>query len=331
MKAIVYTAYGPPEVLHLAEIEKPTPKPNEILVKVRARPVSSGDLFARNFGAISPREFPMPAALWLPSRLEIGLRKPRKTVLGSEFAGEVEAVGSEVTTFDVGDAVFGYLGSNFGAYAEYICVKADGLVTAKPENLGYEEAAGVAYGAITAWNLLRKVDIAPGQNVLVNGASGGIGTYAVQLAKHHFGAEVTGVCSTPRVNLVKMLGADHVIDYTWVDFTEGDETYDLVFDTAGKSSFETVKRVLAPNGRYLLAAFKMKQVWQMLWTWLFGSQKVICALSIESRDVLEFVAGLAAAGTIQSVVDACYPLEQAAEAHRYIEDGHKKGHVILTS
>lgn len=329
MKAIVYTEYGPPDVLHLQEVEKPTPQDNELLIKVHAAPVNFGDLTARNFKAISPRKFNMPFLFWLPARISFGFSKPKKKILGSEFAGEIEAVGKAVKQFKKGDSVFGYPGMNFGAYAEYLCMPEDGLVALKPPQISYEEAAAIPYGALTALNLLRKVNIQPGQKVLINGASGGIGSYAVQLAKH-FGAEVTGVCGTPRMELVKALGADKVMDYTREDFTRSSEKYDLIFDILGKSSFSACKRVLKPEGRYLLASFKMKQLFQMLWTSRMGGQKVICALSTEKKEDLLFIKELIEAGKIKSIVDRCYPLEQAADAHRYVETGHKQGSVVVT-
>ncbi|MBZ0299780.1 MAG: NAD(P)-dependent alcohol dehydrogenase [Anaerolineae bacterium] len=330
MKAVVYTEYGPPEVLQLQEVEKPTPKDNEVLIRIQATPVNYGDVLARNFGKISPRQFNMPFLLWFPARIAIGVRKPRIRILGAEFSGEIEAVGQAVTRFKIGDQVFGYLGQSFGANAEYLCMPEDGMVAIKPANLSFEEAAALPYGGMTALNLLRKVNIQRGQKVLINGASGGIGSAAVQLAKHHFGAEVTGVCSTPRLELVKSLGADKVIDYTKEDFTKSGETYDLIFDVLGKSSFRHWRSALKPNGVYLLASFKMKHLFQMLRTSISGSQKVLCALSFEKPEDLRFVRELAEAGKIRSVIDRCYPLEQTAEAHRYYEEGHPQGKVVIT-
>jgi NADPH:quinone reductase-like Zn-dependent oxidoreductase len=329
MKAIVCAKYGPPEVLQLKEVVKPTPRDNQILIRVHATSINFGDLMARNFKAISPRQFNMPFLFWLLAKISFGLRKPKITILGSEFAGEVEAAGKAVTRFKPGDPVFGYLGQSMGAYAEYCCVPENGVLAIKPANMTYEEAAVVPYGAIMALNLLRKVNIQPGQKVLIHGASGGIGSAAVQIAKL-FGAEVTGVCGTPRLEFVKSLGADRVIDYTKEDFTQNGETYDLIFDILGKSSFSRCQNSLNQNGRYLLASFKAKQLLQMLWTSMSGSKRVICAMAPGSVEDLNSVKELIEAGKIKAVIDQCYPMEQAAEAHRYVEKGHKKGNVIIT-
>jgi NADPH:quinone reductase-like Zn-dependent oxidoreductase len=329
MKAIVYTKYGSPDVLHLEEIIKPAPKDNEILIRNHATSVNFGDLMARNFKAISPRKFNMPFFFWLPARLAVGFSKPRNHILGSEFAGEVESVGKLVTRFQPGDQVFGYLGQSMGAYAEFFCMPENGVVAIKPTHLTYEEAAILPYGAIMALNLLRKANLQPGQKVLINGASGGIGSAAVQIA-NYLGAEVTGVCGTPRLNFVSSLGAAKVIDYTKEDFTRSGETYDLIFDILGKSSFSHCQNSLKQNGLYLLASFKERQLLQMLWTSKSGSKRVICALASESVEDLNSVKELIEAGWIKTVIDRRYSMEQAVEAHRYVEEGHKKGSVVIT-
>jgi NADPH:quinone reductase-like Zn-dependent oxidoreductase len=329
MKAVVYTEYGPPDVLQLKEVEKPAPKDNEILIRIHATSVNTGDLWARNFREITPHKFTMPFLVWLPARIYFGFTKPKRNILGNEFAGEIEAIGKDVTLFKKGDQVFGYRGQSMGANAEYLCMRENELVAIKPANMTYEEAAAVPGGGITALNLLRKVHIQRGQKVLINGASGSIGSAAVQFAKY-FGAEVTGVCSTPRLEFVKALGADKVIDYTREDFTKNGETYDLIFDILGKSSFSSCKNSLKQNGIYLLASFKSKQLYQMLWTSTTHGKKVICALSFENPKDLIFIKELVEAGKIKSIIDRCYPLEQTAEAHRYVEKGYKTGSVIIT-
>jgi NADPH:quinone reductase-like Zn-dependent oxidoreductase len=331
MKAIVYTEYGPPDVLQLKEVEKPTPKDNEILIRIYATSVTYGEVMVRNLRKITPRNFNMPLPLLPLNWMMFGFRKPKITILGAELAGEIESVGKDVTRFGKGDQVFGYRGMSMGAYAEYLCMPEDGSVAIKPANMTYEQAAVVPYGAMIALNLLRKVNIQPGQKVLVNGASGGIGSAAVQLAKSHFGAEVTGVCSTPRLEFVKSLGADKVIDYTKEDFTQSGETYDLIFAILGKKlSFSRCKSSLSENGRYLLASFGMIQLFQMLWTSMIGSKKVICAMAGESHEDLIFIKELIEAGTIKAAIDKSFPLEQTAEAHRYVEEGHKKGRIAIT-
>lgn len=328
MKAIVYNEYGSPDVLKLSELDKPTPKDNEVLIRVRATTVNFGDTMARNFKAVSPREFNMPFILWLLTKIAFGLQKPNITVLGSELAGDVEAVGKNVTRFKKGDRVFGYPGSNFGAYAEYICMPENGTLAHKPVNLGYEEAATLPYGTIMALHLLRKMNLRPGQKVLINGASGAIGSAAVQIAKQ-FGAEVTGVCGTPRLEFVKALGADKVIDYTRQDFSQNGETYDLIFDILGKADFSRCKKSLTPNGVLLYASFKSKQLLEMLWSARFSKQKVVCAIAPGSLEDLLAIKELVEAGKIKSLVDKRFPLEQAAEAHRYVESGNKKGNVVI--
>jgi NADPH:quinone reductase-like Zn-dependent oxidoreductase len=271
----------------------------------------------------------MPFLFWLLAKISFGLNKPKITTLGNELAGEIEAVGKEVKRFKKGDRVFGYPGQSFGAYAEYLCMPEDGVLAIKPANMTYEEAAVVPYGAIMGLNLLRKMNIQSGQKVLINGASGGIGSAAVQIAKY-FGAEVTGVCGTPRLEFVRSLGADKVIDYTKEDFTQNGETYDLIFDILGKGSFLKCKRSLNLNGVLLYASFKMKQLFQMFWTSRAGGKKVICAIAPGSIEDLISVKELIEAGKIKAIIDRCYPLEQTAEAHRYVEQGHKKGNVVIT-
>ena len=329
MKAIVYTEFGSADVLQLKEVGKPAPKDNEVLIRVHATPVSYGDLLARNFKNVSSSEFNMPLPLLPLSRMQFGFSKPKVNILGSEFAGEIEATGKDVTLYKAGDQVFGYLGQRMGAYAEYLCMPEDGLLSIKPASMSYVEAAAVPYGAIIAASLLRKGNIRKGHKVLINGASGGIGSAAVQLARY-YGAEVTGVCSTPKLEYVKSLGAEHVIDYTREDFTQNGESYDLIFDILGRSSFSRCKNSLKQNGIYLLASFKMKAVFQMLWTKIAGNKKVICTLANEKADDLFFIHELIEAGKYKSIIDKCFPLEQAAEAHRYVESGLKKGNVVLT-
>jgi NADPH:quinone reductase-like Zn-dependent oxidoreductase len=329
MKAITYKKYGSPDVLKLKEVEKPTPKDNEVLIRIYASNVNYGDLTARNFANISARKFNMPALLLLPAKMSFGMKTPKKQILGSEFAGKIEEIGKDVRSFKKGDEVFAYNGMNMGGNAEYICMAEEGMVGLKPENMSYEEASAIPYGGTMALSLLRKVNIRKGQKVLINGASGGIGSIAMQLAKH-FGAEVTGVCSTPRTDYVKSLGADKVIDYTKEDFADSGETYDVFFDILGRRSFSDVKSSLTENGCYLLASFKMRHLLAMLRTKFGGNKKVICAMASENRNDLTLLKELAEAGKLKSIIDKSYPLEKTADAHRYVEEGHKKGNVVIT-
>jgi NADPH:quinone reductase-like Zn-dependent oxidoreductase len=325
MKAIVYTEFGPPDVLQLKEVEKPTPKDNEVLIRVYATSVTAGDVNARGFVAVPP-------GLGLLARLMLGLRKPKRTILGGDLAGEIEAVGKDVRLFKEGDQVFGIDGSGSGAYAEYKCMPEEGALAIKPANMTYEEAAAIPFGATAALYFLRdKGNIQSGQKVLINGASGSVGTAAVQLAKN-FGAEVTGVCSTTNLELVKSLGADKVIDYTKEDFTQSGETYDVIFDTVRKSSFSRSKRSLKQNGFYLAVAGGLDALIQMLWTSMIGSKKVVFGggSACERKEYLIFLKELIEAGKIKAVIDRRYPLEQTAEAHRYVDKGHKKGNVVIT-
>ena len=329
MKAITYTEFGSPDVLQLREIAKPAPKDNEILVRIHATRVNYGDMLARRFGSVTTKEFNMPGILLLPSRMDFGIRKPKKLILGNEFSGVVEAVGKDVKRLKAGDAVFGYRGPSFGTYAEYLCMPESGLVTHKPFNMSFEEATLIPYGALTALSHLKKVNIQPGQKVLVNGASGGIGSAGVQLAKY-FGAEVTGVCGTRKQAFVQALGADKVIDYTKEDFTENGKTYDLIYDILGRSSFEKSQSSLTPKGILLYASFKTKQLIQMMQTSKSTGKKVICTFSSENLDDLNFIKDLVEAGKFKTVIDKRFPLEETAEAHRYYESGKNTGNVVIS-
>lgn len=321
MKAIVYTKYGPPDVLQLKEVEKPKPKDNEVLIRVYATTVTATECtFRRGKPFIS--------------RLYTGFIRPKNTKLGEEFAGEIEAVGKEVKLFKEGDQVFGTC-TGYGSYAEYICLPEEGTTLAlKPANLTYEEAAASCDGALTALPFLRDTGkIKSGQKVLINGASGSIGTFAVQLAKY-FGAEVTGVCSTTNLEMVESIGADKVIDYTKEDFTKIGQTYDIIFDTVGKTSFSRCKGSLKQNGIFLEAAIEVAILPQVLLTSMMGSKKAMIAAtgmrsaSERTKDLI-FLKEIIEAGKIKPVLDRRYPLEQIVEAHRYVDKGHKKGNVVI--
>ena len=311
MKAVMCTGYGPPDVLQLRQAEKPAPKDHEVLIKVRATTVHRGDVRIRSFD--------VPRGQRFLARLVLGFTRPKNPILGMELAGVVEGVGKDVTLFKPGDEVFGFTGWGLGAYAEYVCLREkprravtkDGMLATKPANMTFEEAAaGAATGGVTALRVLRTANIERGQKVLIYGASGSVGTYAVQLAKS-FGAHVTGVCGTANLELVRSLGADRVIDYTQQDFTEGDETYDVVFDAVGKLSPARARRPLSKAG-------------------------VSLNVNKDSRSKggspadLTFLKELIETGKVRTVIDRRYPLEEIVEAHTYVEKGHKKGHVVVT-
>jgi NADPH:quinone reductase-like Zn-dependent oxidoreductase len=318
MKAIVCTKYGPPEVLQLKEVEKPTPKENEVLIKIHATTVASGD--------VRMRSFTWAPWFWLPGRIMFGLLRPRRTIPGNELAGEIEAVGKNMTRFKVGDQVYGIIWnvSFGGANAEYICLP-ENEVAIKPANMTYEEAAAAPIGGLTALVLLRKGKIQRGQKVLIVGASGSVGTFAVQLARH-FGAEVTGVCSTANIEMVKSLGADKVIDYTKEDFTKSGQTYDIIFDAVMKTSFSRCKNSLTPRGVLITVDWPLLQA---LWTSMVGRRKVVLGIANRIEDLI-FLRELIEEGKVKSVIDRCYPLAQTAEAHRYVETAHKKGNIVIT-
>jgi NADPH:quinone reductase-like Zn-dependent oxidoreductase len=300
MKAVVCTKYGAPEVLQIREVATPTPKDDEIRIRIRATTVSVADVRIRSFN--------VPAQAWIPARLFLGVRAPRKPIFGSELAGDVEAVGSLVTRFKVGDAIFApTLDEGFGGYAEYRCLPETSALAIKPANISYEEAAAVPIGGITALRFLKKGNIQNGHNVLIYGASGSVGTFAVQIAKH-FGAQVTGVCSTANVELVRSLGADYVIDYTRTDFAASGQRFDLIFDAVGKTTKAQRQQALAPSGSFVTVV---------------GNTEI-------TQENLDALKEMIEAGAIRVVIDRSYPLEQIVEAHRYVDMGHKKGNVVIT-
>jgi NADPH:quinone reductase-like Zn-dependent oxidoreductase len=318
MKAMVFTKYGPPDVLHIKEVGKPVPKDKEVLIKIYATSVTSGDVRMRKADPFAIRFFN-------------GLAKPKKiNVLGNELAGEIEAVGKDVKLFKKGDQVFGQAGLTLGTNAEYICLSEDGALAIKPAKLTYEEAAVIPFGGNTSLHFLRKGNIKSGQKVLIFGASGSLGVSAIQLAKY-FGAEVTGVCSKENIELVKSLGADKVIDYTKDDFTRNGPVYDIVYDTLGKSSFSGCVRSLKKNGIYLRAVnLSLPPIIQGIWTSFTTSKKVIGGIAAERKENLIFLKEVIESGKLKPVIDKRYPLEQLVAAHEYVEKGHKKGNVAIT-
>ena len=323
MKAIVWTKYGPPDVLQLKEVEKPTPKDNEVLIRIYATTVTAGDTELRSLKFSLLLRFLM--------RLGFGFKRPGKkyNILGMELAGEIESVGKDVKLFRKGDQVFAATEEGFGAYAEYICLPEEGAVAIKPANMTYDEAAAVPFGGDTALHYLRKGNIQSGQEILINGAGGSIGTMAVQLAKL-FGAEVTAVDSTEKLDMLRSIDADKVIDYTQENFTKNGETYDVVFDVVGKSSFSGCISSLKKNGFYLIANPKLSLIIRGIWTSKTSSKNVITGLPKQRVEDLIYLRELIKAGKLKSVIDRRYPLEQTAEAHRYVETGEKKGNIIIT-
>jgi len=324
MKAIVCTKWGTPDVLQLREVEKPVPKGDEVLIKIFATTVTAGDCEIRGF-KINPM-------IWLTMRIAFGFRGPRKKILGQDLAGEIEAVGKFVKLFKKGDQVFGSTGMGFGAYAQYRCLRQNATLAIKPANMTYEEAATVPTGGLNALSFLLRANIQSGQKILINGAGGTIGTIAIQLAKN-FGAEVTGVDSTGKLDMLRSIGADQVIDYTKEDFTKSGQSYDFIFDVVGKGPFSGCIRSLKKNGLYLLANPRQLHIIRGIWTNMISSKKVIFPASgMDTEDLTEdliYLKELIEEGKIKTVIDKRYPLEQTAEAHRYVETGQKAGNVII--
>lgn len=321
MKAVVYEQYGPPDVLEFREIEKPTPKDNEVLIKVSVTTVTVADSRVRGFI--------VPPSYWLPARIALGMTKPKNAILGMELAGEIESVGKDVTRFKPGDQVFAStIEHGFSAYAEYKCLPEDGLLAKRPASVTCEQATTLPIGGRTALYFLREANIQPGQKVLIYGASGSVGTFAVQLARY-FGAEVTGVCSSANLELVKSLGADRVIDYTQEDFTQNGETYDVIFDTVGKASYTGCLKSLKKDGTYLQAMASPGIELRMRWTAMTSGKKLVGGGPPPKSEDLVFLKELVETGKIKPVIDRVYPMEQIVEAHRYVDKGHKKGNVVI--
>lgn len=316
MKAIAWTNYGSPEVLKLIELEKPTPKKDEVLIKIHASSVTAGDCRLR--------AFKVPIGFWLPTRLVFGLTKPRNKISGMDISGEVESVGSEVTQFNPGDLVYGTTGMKLGANAEYTCLSESAALVAKPNNSNHQQAVAVIFGGMTAIHFLKdKASLQRGQKVLINGASGAVGTAAIQLA-NYLGAEVTAVCSTANIDLVKSLGATAVIDYSKNDVTQQNETYDVILDTVGNLSVAQCKQQLTEQGKAILINTGLLTNLSSLFR-----RDLICGVAAETKENLNFLRARVEAGDIKAVIDRSYPLEQTAEAHRYVDTGRKKGNVVI--
>ena len=325
MRAALHTAYGPASLLQVTDVEKPLPAAHQVLIKIRATTVSTGDCNVRNFTFV-------PRSMAPVARLMFGIRKPwRPRILGTQLAGEVEAVGKLVTRFKIGNRIVASTGMAAGGHAQYACLPEDGTLAIKPERLSWEEAVAIPFGADAALYYLRDLaKIQPGQALLVVGASGSIGTAAVQLGKH-FGARVTGVCSGRNAGLVKSLGADDVIDYTREDFTRSGKTYDLILDTVAATTFSRCRQSLTPEGIFLPCIMSLTDMlFRMPWTSMRRGRKLKGGVAIENRDRMNVIMELAQAGTLEPIVDRSYPLEQIAEAFTYVEQGHKRGNVVIT-
>ncbi|MFZ1344965.1 NAD(P)-dependent alcohol dehydrogenase [Thiothrix eikelboomii] len=320
MKAIVCERYGPPEVLKVKEVEKPTPLNNEVLIKIYATTVTSGDWRVRSLK--------VPTGFGFIMRLVLGISRPRQPILGSELAGVVELAGKDVSKFKVGDSVFAFSDFAMGCHAEYKCIPENGAIALKPTHLTYDEAAALSFGGMTALDFFNRAKLQHGESVLINGASGAVGTAAVQLARH-FGAEVTGVCSTSNLELVRSLGAHHIIDYTKEDFTQNGETYDIIVDTVGTAPFKRSKASLNEGGRLLMVLAGLPDMLQALWVSMTSSKKVVAGPAATRAEDLRFIAQLAETGVFKPVIDRRYSFEQIVEAHRYVDTGRKKGNVVI--
>lgn len=321
MKAITYKKYGAPDVLTPEQVPTPTPRDNEVLVKIQATSVTTGDQKARSLN--------LPRGFNLVGRLVFGVLAPRRKILGTELAGRIVAAGSKVTRFKIGDDIFAYPGAQFGGYAEYIALPEDAAIALMPSKLSYKEAAGLSFGPATALNFLRdKGGIQSGENVLIVGASGGVGTAAVQLAKY-FGAHVTGVCSTSNIDLVRSIGAHEVIDYTREDFSQTGADYDIILDTTGTVSYQTAQKALRSGGRFLMVAGDLPQLLSMTFAKKRDGKKGIAGYAPEKAEELRFLGELVEAGQFCPVIDRCYPVEQIHDAHSYVDTGRKKGNVII--
>ena len=321
MQAAVVQAYGPPEVVQVKEVDKPTLKDHEVLIKIHATTVTAGDWRVRSLTT--------PFGFKLIMRLVLGWFKPKQPILGTELAGEVASVGSAVDKFKVGDRVFAYSGMGMGCHAQYKCMPQDAALALVPANLAYEQAAALSFGGATALDFFKRAQLAHGDTILINGASGAVGSAAVQLAKH-FGAHVTGVCSSANAAWVQSLGASHVIDYSTQDFTQSGQTYDVIMDTAGTAPFARCKNSLKKNGRLLLVAGSLPEMLQIPWAWLTTDKKIIAGPTAERAEDLRLLAKLAETGAFKPVIDRRYPLERITQAHRYVDTGRKKGNVVIT-
>jgi NADPH:quinone reductase-like Zn-dependent oxidoreductase len=321
MKAIICTKYGPPEVLKTVNIDKPVPKENEVLIKIIATTVTSGDCRVRGFN--------VPASFWLPAKLSLGFFRPKQPILGSELSGIIEAVDKNVQKFKIGDKIFAATGHNkMGTYAEYKCMDEKGCIALKPENLSFEQAAALSFGGATALHFLKKGNLIKGEKILIYGASGCVGTYAVQLAKY-FGAEVTGVCSTENLELVKSIGAGRVVDYTKTDIADLNEKFDVVFDTVGKTNISKTKKIIKPHGRYIHTVTTPFTEIKIRLN-LFGSKiKLVGGTFSTTPEQINFIKKLADEGFLKPVIDRQYSLDEIVLAHRYVDTGQKKGNVVI--